>query len=116
MKRSRLQSQEAPRRIIWRLMVPPDCGLPLPDALFEFFAAEVAAVDAFLGELAFDHHLGGDAGVIGAGKPEGVVADHAMPADGDIDLGVLQHVADVERAGDVGRRDDEREDAARIFG
>ena len=90
-------------------------GLPLPDALFEFFAAEVAVVDAFLFELAGDHHLGGDAGVIGAGEPEGVVAEHAMPADGDVDLGVLQHVADVEDAGDVGRRDDEREDAARGF-
>ena len=87
-------------------------GLPLPDALFEFFAAEVAAVDAFFGELALDHHLGGDAGVVGAGEPEGVVAEHAMPADGDVDLGVLEHVADVERAGDVGRRDDERKDAA----
>ncbi len=88
-------------------------GLPLPDALFEFFAAEVAVVDAFLFELAGDHHLGGDAGVIGAGEPEGVVAEHAMPADGDIDLGVLEHVADVEDAGDVGRRNDEREGAAR---
>ena len=86
--------------------------LPLPDALFEFLAAEVAVVDPFFGELALDHHLGGDAGVVGAGQPEGVVAEHAMPADGDVDLGVLEHVADVERAGDVGRRDDEREDAA----
>ena len=47
--------------------------------------------------------------MVGAGQPEGVVAEHAMPADGHVDLGVLQHVAHVERAGDVGRRDDERE-------
>jgi hypothetical protein len=60
--------------------------------------------------------LGGDAGVIGAGEPEGVIADHAMPADGDVDLGVLEHVADVEHAGDVGRGDYEREDAAGIVG
>ena len=60
------------------------------------------------GELALDDHLGGDAGVIGAGEPERGVAAHAMPADGDVDLGVLQHVAHVERAGDVGRRNDER--------
>ena len=51
----------------------------------------------FVGELALDHHLGGDAGVVGAGQPERVVAAHAVPADGDIDLGVLEHVAHVER-------------------
>ena len=56
-------------------------GLPLPDALFEFFASEVAAVDALCGELALHHHLRRDAGVIGAGQPQGVVAQHAVPAD-----------------------------------
>ena len=91
-------------------------GLPLPDALFEFFAAEVAVIDAFLFELAVDHHLGGDAGVIGAGEPEGVVAEHAVPADGDVDLGMLEHVADVEDAGDVGGRNDERKDAPGVSG
>ena len=50
--------------------------------------------------------------MVGARQPQGVVAQHAVPADGDIDLGVLQHVADVERTGDVGRRDDQGEDAA----
>ena len=89
---------------------------PLPDALFELLAAQVALVQAFLFELALHHHLGGDAGVIGARQPQRVVAAHAMPADRDIDVGVLEHVAHVERAGDVGRRDDQREDAARIFG
>src|SRR5205823_13290698 len=44
-------------------------GFPLPDALFEFFAAEIAIVDAFFGKLASHHHLGSDAGVIGARKP-----------------------------------------------
>ena len=48
--------------------------LPLPDALFELLAAQVAAVDALFGELALHHHLGGDAGVVGAGQPQGVVA------------------------------------------
>ena len=36
----------------------------------------------------------------------------AMPANGDIDLGMLQHVAEVERAGNVRRRNYEREYAA----
>ena len=34
-----------------------------------------------------------------------------MPADGDVDFGVFEHVPDVQRAGDIGRRNDEREDA-----
>ncbi len=97
MKRSRVQSQEAPRRTIWRLMVSPDCAFHCPDALFELLAAQVAVVDALFGELALHHHLGGDAGVVGAGQPQRVVAEHAMPADGDVDLGVLQHVTDVQR-------------------
>src|SRR5438874_2993704 len=39
-----------------------------------------------------------------------------MPADDGVDLGMLQHVAHVERSGDVRRRDDEREDASTGFG
>ena len=85
--------------------------LPFPDALDEFVASQGAAVEPFFGEFAFDDHLGSDAGVVGAGQPEGVVAAHAMPADGDVDFGMLQHVADVERAGNVGRRNDEGKDA-----
>ena len=81
---------------------------PLPDATLEFFAAKLLARDAFGSELALDHHLRGDAGVIHAGKPKRDFALHAMPAHGDIHDGVLEHVADVKRAGDVGRRDDER--------
>ena len=45
---------------------------------------------------ALHHHLRGDAGVVGAGQPERVVAEHAMPADDDVDLGVLEHVAHVQ--------------------
>jgi len=33
-----------------------------------------------LRQLALDYHLGGDAGVIGSGQPQGVIAQHAMPA------------------------------------
>ena len=91
-------------------------GLPLPDALFEFLAAQIAVLDALLFELARDHHLGGDAGVIGAGQPKSVVADHAVPAGDNVDLCMFQHVSDVEDAGDIGRRDDDRKDAAGLFG
>ncbi len=85
-------------------------GFPLPDARFEGFAAHGAAVEALFAELALDDHLSGDAGVVHAGQPERDVAGHAVPADGDVDFGVLQHVAHMERAGYVGGRDDEGED------
>ena len=42
---------------------------PLPYALDERLAAELMAVEAFLGELALDHVLGRDTGVVGAGQP-----------------------------------------------
>ncbi len=77
---------------------------PLPDAGLEGFAAEGLAGDAFAGELALDHHLRGDAGVVGAGNPEGFVAPHAVPAGEDVHLSLVEHVAHVQAAGYVGRR------------
>src|SRR6185312_13250765 len=45
--------------------------LPLPHTLSESLAAELLAGGfAFGGELTFDHHLRGDAGVVGAGDPD----------------------------------------------
>ena len=90
-------------------MVPPDSAFHCQTRSSNSSRPRSRRSSAFFGELAFDDHLGGDAGVVGAGEPEGDVAAHAVPADGDVDLGVLQHVAHVEGAGDVGRRDDERE-------
>ena len=46
-------------------------ALPLPYACGKGLAAEGLAVGAFAGELAFHHHLRGDAGVVGAGNPQG---------------------------------------------
>ena len=108
-KYSRDQSTEAPRRFIWSVMAEPYWLLPLPDALDEGFAAEVFAVGAFGGELALDHHLGGDAGVVGAGDPERGLAAHAVPAGEDVHLGLVEHVAHVQAAGDVGRREQDGE-------
>ena len=62
-----------------------------------------------LGQLALDHHLGGDAGVVGAGQPQRRLAAHALEADQHVLQGVVQRVADVQRAGDVRRRDDDGE-------
>ena len=44
-------------------------GFPLPDPLQEGVPAQIMARAALGGELAFHHHLGGDAGVIGARLP-----------------------------------------------
>jgi hypothetical protein len=44
---------------------------PIPYPFEEFLAAEVAAGLLLLSELPFDHSLGGDSGVVGAGDPDG---------------------------------------------
>ena len=73
---------------------------------------------AFFGfaDAPFHHRLGGDAGVVGARHPKGVEALHAPPADEDVLQGVVQGVAQVQRAGDVGRRDDDGVGRARGVG
>ncbi len=87
-------------------------AFPLPDALNESVAAKLLAGVAFLHQLALDHHLGGDAGVIGAGQPEGAAARHAPPAGEDVHLRLVEHVAHVQAAGDVGRRQQDGEGLA----
>ncbi len=59
---------------------------------------------AFRAELALDHHLRGDAGVIRARLPQRGVAAHAVPAREGVHERVLECMAHVQRAGDVRRR------------
>src|SRR5262249_4306628 len=54
-----------------------------------------------------DDVLRRDAGVVHAGLPQDLVALHALAARQRVDDGVLEGVAQVQRAGDVGRRDDD---------
>ena len=54
-----------------------------------------------------DLHLGGDAGVVGARQPEHFFAVHARLAGEDVLDRVIEHVAHVEHAGDVRRRNDD---------
>jgi hypothetical protein len=63
--------------------------------------------DALLLELARHHHLRGDAGVIGAGLPQRVIALHAPPADQHVLQRVVERMTQMQAAGDVGRRDDD---------
>src|SRR5690606_23332928 len=78
-------------------------GLPLPDLLDEFFAGVVGALVLPLFELAFDDHLRGDAGVIGAYDPQRILAPEALVADHNVLKSVIECMADVQRARDVGR-------------
>ena len=82
---------------------------PVPHSLHELLSAQVVAGQALCGQLPLDDHLGGNAGVINAGEPQGGVASHtAPPGEGVLDRGALG-VAQVELAGDVGRRLDDDE-------
>ena len=87
--------------------LPAGFGLPLPDPLDKGVPAQGVAVLAFRGQLPFHHVLGGDAGMVGAGHPEGVEAVHALEPDQDILQGIVEGVAHMQDAGDVGRRDDD---------
>ena len=64
---------------------------------------------AGLGELALDDEMRRDAGVVGAGQPEHVVAALALVAHHHVLQRHVERVADVELARDVGGRHDHRE-------
>ncbi len=84
-------------------------GLPGPHPLEELFPPHLAAAGlAALGQLPLDHHLGGDAGMVGARLPQHVLAAHALEAAEDILQRVVERMAHMQRAGDVGRRNDDR--------
>src|SRR3546814_7236994 len=77
---------------------------PGPDPLDEVRAPDLAGVaggqrqaavelDALLRQLALDHHLSGDAGVVGARLPQHVAALHALVAAEDVLDRVVQRMA-----------------------
>ncbi len=81
--------------------------LPRPDAFDERLASHRAAVRLLpLHELALDHHLRGDAGMIDAWLPQHVAAVHAPIAAQNILERVVERVAHMQIAGDVRRRND----------
>ena len=66
----------------------------------------------FLQQAPLDHGLGGDAGVIGAGHPQGFKTLHPLLANEDVLQRVVQGMAQVQGPGDVGRGNDY---AVRLF-
>ena len=91
-------------------------GLPLPDAVDEGLAPEVVPGLAVLCDLALHHHLGGDAGVVGPGQPQDVLAFDAVVARQQVLEGVVERVPEMERARHVRRRDHHGEHVARVGG
>ena len=77
---------------------------PFPDFVNEGGAAQVVAGFAFTGELALDHDLRGNAGVVGAGHPQRVFAQHAVVARERVHDGLVERMAHVQRARHIGRR------------
>src|SRR5439155_26377416 len=78
---------------------------PLPNAFDQLLAAKVVAGLAFfLTDSAFDHRLRGDAGVVGAGHPEGVVSLHSAPANEHVLGGVIGRVPHGPGAGGMPAR------------
>ena len=89
---------------------------PGPDLFDEGFAADRPGVavllrdaavegDALLRQHPFDDHLGRDAGMVCARLPQHVAPLHPVEADQDVLDRVVEGVAEMQAAGDVGRRD-----------
>ncbi len=80
--------------------------LPLLHERHELLAGVVLALLALLlHQSTLDHGLRGDAGVIGSGHPQRFEPHHAMRASQDVLQRVVERVAEVQCARDVGRRD-----------
>ena len=82
---------------------------PRPHAFDELLSAQGAPVDPFFHQLAFHHDLGGDPGVIGPRQPKRLEPLHSLSPDHDVLVELLERVADVQRARDVRRREDDAE-------
>ena len=78
--------------------------LPVPHLFDELLAPQLVAGVARCLQLPLDHNLRGNAGVVGANNPVGIVAQHAVITDQRVHQRLLEGVAHVQGAGDVRRR------------
>ena len=84
-------------------------GLPFPHLVDELLARVVGALVLCGFQLAFDHHLRGNPGMIGADHPQRILAAQAFIAHDNILQRVVERVADVQAARYIGRRVDDGE-------
>ena len=77
---------------------------PLPCVLEELVARQAALVDAAFFEHGHHLCLCGNGGVVGAGNPAGIKAEHTGTAYQHILNGVVEHVAHVQHTRHIGRR------------
>ena len=84
--------------------------LPRPHPLQERLAPHGAAVGlVLLCQKPLNHHLRGNAGMVGARLPQDIAPPHALEAAQDILDGVVEGVAHVQRTRHVGWRDHDGE-------
>src|SRR5439155_12514001 len=95
---------------------PAGLLFPLPHAPQELFATDLLPRLALLRQLALHHVLGRDAGVVGAGEPQGSVPLHTAAANDRVLDRVVEAVPHVEDPGDVRRRKDDAERLAIALG
>ena len=78
-------------------MVPPDSAFHSQTRFEELLAAHVAAAGSLpLHQLPLDHHLRGDAGMVGARLPQHVLAAHALEAGQDVLQRVVERMAHMQ--------------------
>ena len=82
--------------------------LPLLGLFDKRFTAHFETARSLLEEPLFDHRLGRDAGVIGAGHPHGVCALHPVVSHEHILERVVERMTEVQRRGYIRRRDHHR--------
>ena len=70
--------------------------LPFPDMLKEGLASNLGALEALAVEVALDHHLGRDPGMIRADHPQCILAAHPLAPGEDILQRDIERVADVQ--------------------
>ena len=104
-KYSRDQSTEAPRRFIWSRMAPPYCSFHCQTRSMKGFAAQLLArrLSSAASWRSTIIWVAMPAWSV-PGTQSVVIAAHAVPAGEDVHLRLVEHVAHVQAAGDVGRR------------